>query len=157
MSFASSSRGTLCNFFSNSGSPGGANTAVNIPGFAYFGKTPFSVVNTIQDQSQVAGQLHLHARTAYVQDRRQHLRYIPVNILQGQLYGGGDSQYLRGIECYPDVSPALAGLPGFSPIQAYGLGIPQSFLLRALATRRRSTQSRRLARSCRIAGVRPAG
>ena len=27
-----------------------------------------------------------------------------------------------------DVSPALAGLPGFSPIQAYGLGIPQSFV-----------------------------
>ena len=29
--------------------------AVNIPGFAYFGKTPFSVVDRIEDQSAAAG------------------------------------------------------------------------------------------------------
>jgi hypothetical protein len=39
--------------FANSNSPGGAGAAVNIPGFAYFGKTPFSVVNRIEDQSQL--------------------------------------------------------------------------------------------------------
>ena len=44
---------------------------------------------------------------------------------QGQLYGGGN--YTFGSLNATDVSPALAGLPGFSPIQAYGLGVPQSF------------------------------
>jgi hypothetical protein len=111
--------------FANTNSAGGANTAVNIPGFAYFGKTPFSVVNTIQDQSQ------LQDNFTYTLERHTikmgvDLRYIPVNIVQGQLYGGGD--YTFAALNATDVSPALAGLPGFSPIQAYGLGIPQSFV-----------------------------
>ncbi len=50
---------------------------------------------------------------------------ILIDIKQGQLYGGGD--YTFAALNATDVSPALAGLPGFSPIQAYGLGVPQSF------------------------------
>jgi hypothetical protein len=111
--------------FSNSGSAGGANTAVNIPGFAYFGKTPFSVVNTIQDQSQLQDNF-TYTRGRHTFKTGVDLRYIPVNILQGQLYGGGD--YTFAALNATDVSPLLAGLPGFSPIQAYGLGIPQSFV-----------------------------
>ena len=110
--------------FSNSNSAGGANTAVNIPGFAYFGKTPFSVVNTIQDQSQLQDNF-TYTRANHTFKTGVDLRYIPVNIIQGQLYGGGD--YTFAALNATDVSPALAGLPGFSPIQAYGLGIPQSF------------------------------
>jgi outer membrane receptor protein involved in Fe transport len=110
--------------FANSSSAGGANTAVNIPGFAYFGKTPFSVVNRIEDQSQLQDNL-TYTRGAHTLKTGIDLRYIPINILQGQLYGGGD--YSFGSLNSTDVSSALAGLPGFSPIQAYGLGIPQSF------------------------------
>ncbi|MEO6983151.1 MAG: TonB-dependent receptor, partial [Edaphobacter sp.] len=54
------------------------------------------------------------------------LRYIPINLKQGQLYGGGD--YTFAALNATDISSQLAGLPGFSPIQAYGLGIPQSFV-----------------------------
>ncbi len=94
--------------FANTNSPGGANTAVNIPGFAYFGKTPFSVVNTIQDQSQ------LQDNFTYTLERHTikvgvDLRYIPVNIVQGQLYGGGD--YTFAALNATDVSPALAVSP----------------------------------------------
>ena len=53
------------------------------------------------------------------------LRYIVINLKQGQLYGGGD--YSFAALNATDVSSQLAGLPGFSPIQAYGLGLPQSF------------------------------
>ena len=53
------------------------------------------------------------------------LRYIPINLIQGQPYGGGD--YSFGSLNSTDISPSLVGLPGFSAIQAYGLGIPQSF------------------------------
>ncbi len=110
--------------FANSSSPGGANTAVNIPGFAYFGKTPFSVVNRIQDQNQLQDNF-TYTHGPHTFKTGIDLRYIPINILQGQLYGGGD--YSFGSLNSTDVSSALVGLPGFSPIQAYGLGIPQSF------------------------------
>ena len=111
--------------FANSSSAGGASTAVNIPGFAYFGKTPFSVVNRIEDQSQLQDNF-TYTRGPHTFKTGIDLRYIPINISQGQLYGGGD--YSFGSLNSSDVSPALAGLPGFSAIQAYGLGIPQSFV-----------------------------
>jgi outer membrane receptor protein involved in Fe transport len=110
--------------FANSNSPGGAGTAVNIPGFAYFGKTPFSVVNRIEDQSQLQDNF-TYTRGAHTFKTGIDLRYIPINIIQGQLYGGGD--YSFGALNGTDVSSSLVGLPGFSAIQAYGLGIPQSF------------------------------
>jgi outer membrane receptor protein involved in Fe transport len=111
--------------FANSNSPGGASTAVNIPGFAYFGKTPFSVVNRIEDQNQLQDEFTYTYR-AHTFKTGIDLRYIPINLLQGQLYGGGD--YSFGALNSTDVSSTLAGLPGFSAIQAYGLGIPQSFV-----------------------------
>jgi outer membrane receptor protein involved in Fe transport len=110
--------------FANSNSLGGANTAVNIPGFAYFGKTPFSVVNRIEDQNQLQDEF-TYTHGAHTFKTGIDLRYIPINLLQGQLYGGGD--YSFGALNSTDVSSTLVGLPGFSAIQAYGLGIPQSF------------------------------
>jgi outer membrane receptor protein involved in Fe transport len=111
--------------FANTNSPGGASTAVNIPGFAYFGKTPFSVVNRIEDQNQLQDNF-TYTHGTHTLKTGIDLRYIPINISQGQLYGGGD--YSFGALNSTDVSSALVGLPGFSPIQAYGLGIPQSFV-----------------------------
>src|SRR5271155_5830093 len=110
--------------FANSSSAGGGSTAVNIPGFAYFGKTPFSVVSRIEDQNQLQDNF-TYTRGRHTIKTGVDLRYIPVNIVQGQLYGGGD--YTFAALNSTDVSSTLVGLPGFSPIQAYGLGIPQSF------------------------------
>src|SRR5271170_2607579 len=110
--------------FANSNSPGGAGAAVNIPGFAYFGKTPFSVVNRIEDQNQLQDNF-TYTHGPHTTKVGIDLRYIPINILQGQLYGGGD--YTFAALDATDVSSSLVGLPGFSAIQAYGLGIPQSF------------------------------
>ncbi|WP_260702905.1 TonB-dependent receptor [Edaphobacter flagellatus] len=102
---------------------GGSGVAVNIPGFAYFGKTPFSVVDRIENQTQLADNF-TYTRWSHTFKVGADLRYIPINLKQGQLYGGGN--YTFGALNATDVSPQLAGLPGFSPIQAYGLGIPQS-------------------------------
>jgi hypothetical protein len=110
--------------FSPSKSPGGSGVAVNIPGFAYFGKTPFSVVDRIEDQTQLQDNLS-YTSGGHSAKVGADLRYIAINLTQGQLYGGGD--YTFAALNATDVSSALAGLPGFSPVQAYGLGIPQSF------------------------------
>ncbi len=111
--------------FSPTTSAGGSGVAVNIPGFAYFGKTPFSVVDRIEDQSQLQDNF-TWSRGRHTLKTGIDLRYIPINLKQGQLYGGGD--YTFAALASTDVSAQLAGLPGFSPIQAYGLGIPQSFV-----------------------------
>jgi hypothetical protein len=111
--------------FAPSTAPGGSGVAVNIPGFAYFGKTPFSVVDRIENQNQLQENF-TYTRGKHTFKTGVDLRYIPINFKQGQLYGGGD--YTFAALNATDISPALAGLPGFSPIQAYGLGIPQSFV-----------------------------
>ncbi|WP_263366787.1 TonB-dependent receptor [Edaphobacter bradus] len=110
--------------FAPTSSTGGSGVAVNIPGFAYFGKTPFSVVDRIENQSQFEDNF-TYTRGHHTFKTGIDLRYIPINLKQGQLYGGGDYTF-AGLGA-TDISPQLAGLPGFSPIQAYGLGIPQSF------------------------------
>ena len=110
--------------FANNPAAGGNGAAVNIPGFAYFGKTPFSVVDRIEDETQFQDNL-THVSGGHTAKVGIDLRYIPINLMQGQLYGGGDYAF-AGLNA-TDVSPALAGLPGFSPVQAYGLGLPQSF------------------------------
>ena len=110
--------------FEPSNAPGSNNTAVNIPGFAYFGKTPFSIVDRIEDQSQIQDNF-TYTRGGHAAKIGIDLRYVPINITTGQLYGGGD--YSFAALNATDVSSSLAGLPGFSAIQAYGLGIPQSF------------------------------
>jgi hypothetical protein len=110
--------------FANTDSPGGSSTAVNIPGYAYFGKTPFSVVDRIEDQNQLQDNF-TYTLGSHTLKMGIDLRYIPINLLQGQLYGGGDYTF-AGLNA-TDVSPLLEGLPGFSAVQAYGLGIPQSF------------------------------
>ena len=110
--------------FANNTAAGGNNTAVNIPGFAYFGKTPFSVVDRIEDQTQFQDNF-THITGGHTFKTGIDLRYIPINLTEGQLYGGGD--YSFAALNATDVSPQLAGLPGFSAVQAYGLGLPQSF------------------------------
>jgi hypothetical protein len=110
--------------FSNNPLDGGDGTAVNIPGYAYFGKTPFSVVARVEDQSQIQDNF-THTVGGHTLKTGIDLRYVPINLLQGQLYGGGD--YTFAALNATDVSSSLAGLPGFSAIQAYGLGLPQSF------------------------------
>jgi len=111
--------------FGNNTQDGGSNTAVNIPGFAYFGKTPFSVVDRVEDQTQLQD-IYSHIIRGHSTKFGVDLRYVAENFLQGQLYGGGD--YTFSSLNATDVSASLAGLPAFSPVQAYGLGIPQSFV-----------------------------
>ena len=67
---------------------------MNIPGFAYFGKTPFSVVNRIEDQNQLQDNFTYTHGDAHVQDRDRSALY-PDQLMQGQLYGGGDYSFGR--------------------------------------------------------------
>jgi len=116
-----SRRGLLYNF---SRAAGGGDVAVNIPGFAFFGREPFSFVNRVEQRHQLSDNfswVHRHHNVKFGAD----YNHLPVTadftVNFGGIYNFGE---LTGSQ----LSPAFAGFPNFSAVQAYGLGVPQVFI-----------------------------
>jgi hypothetical protein len=116
-----SRRGLLYNF---SRGAGGGDVAVNIPGFAFFGREPFSFVQRVEQRHQVADNF------SWIKGRHNikfgaDINHLPVTadftVNFGGIYNFGE---LTG----GSLSPAFNGFPNFSAVQAYGLGIPQVFI-----------------------------
>lgn len=121
--FAYSRRGLLYNFSSG---PGGGNVAVNIPGFAFFGREPFSFVNRTEQRYQVADSL------SWVKGNHNLKFGVDGNFLPVQAdftVNFGGIYNFGGVDLpgFP-VIPGIPNFPGMSPIQAYGLGLPQNFI-----------------------------
>ncbi|MGH9499268.1 MAG: carboxypeptidase regulatory-like domain-containing protein [Terriglobales bacterium] len=109
-------RGLLYNF---SDAPGGSNVAVNIPGFAFFGREPYSYIQRVEQRYQFTDNFSWaigRHNTKFGVD----FNYIPITATFTVNYGG---EYYFG-----SVAPPGAGLPSLSPVQAYGAGIPQYFV-----------------------------
>jgi Carboxypeptidase regulatory-like domain/TonB dependent receptor len=116
-----SRRGLLYNF---SRGPGGSDVAVNIPGFAFFGREPFSFVNRVEQRHQLGDNFSWvkgHHNVKFGGD----YNHLPVTadftVNFGGIYNFGE---LTGGQ----VSPAFSSFPNFSAVQAYGLGLPQVFI-----------------------------
>ena len=105
--------------FDNQNTAAGSAVAVNIPGYAYFGKTPFANLRRIEDQSQFQDNFTYTLGTHTLKFGID-VRYVDLNFVQAQTYEGGDYSF-------GSISIAT-GLPGLSALQAYGLGEPQSFV-----------------------------
>jgi carboxypeptidase family protein/TonB-dependent receptor-like protein len=109
--------------FDPSAGPGGQNVAVNIPGFAFFGREPFSFVHRTEDRYQWADNftwVHGNHTMKFGVD----INHLPLSadftVNFGGLYNfGGLSASSLG---------APSTFPAISPIQAYGAGIPQVFV-----------------------------
>jgi hypothetical protein len=118
-------RGLLYNF---SPDPTGGNVAVNIPGFAFLGREPFSYVNRTEQRYQFTDNfswLRGHHSLKFGAD----VNHIPLQADFTVNFGG--------VYNFGELSPSSFGLPltfngqtvpAFSPVQAYGLGIPQVFI-----------------------------
>jgi hypothetical protein len=106
-------------YFYNTKISGGADPAVNIPGFAYFGREPYSYIQRVEKRYQFADNFSLSIGrhdTKFGGD----FNYLPLKATFTVNYGGVydfGSQNLFG-------SP----FPIFSPVQAYGLGMPGDFI-----------------------------
>jgi hypothetical protein len=116
-----SRRSLLYNF---SRAAGGGDVAVNIPGFAFFGREPFSFVNRIEQRHELSDNfswVHGHHNVKFGAD----YNHLPVTadftVNFGGIYNFGE---LTGGQ----VSPAFSGFPSFSAVQAYGMGLPQVFI-----------------------------
>jgi Carboxypeptidase regulatory-like domain/TonB dependent receptor len=123
-------------YFFNTAIPGGADPAVNIPGFAYFGREPYSYIQRVEKRYQFTDNFSLtlgHHDTKFGGD----FNYLPLKATFTVNYGGVyDFGSLSAANALPASSfGALVGalgpsfpIPGLSAVQAYGFGVPGDFI-----------------------------
>ena len=108
--------------------PGGDQIGVNIPGVAYFGREPYSTVDRIERRNEftdtIAKTWGNHTFKFGADVNLIQLRSAKAQIFE--LDFGGDVNF-GGIAA-TSFSPAFAGLPGATGLQAYGLGIPTTYI-----------------------------
>jgi hypothetical protein len=125
--------------------PGGSDIAVNIPGFAYFGREPYSTVDRIERRFQFTDNVTL-VRGNHTFKIGGDVNVIQLRSKKAQIFEldfggvanfGGFSASTFGL---PDcINPATGphngscaageiGLPGTTGLQSYGLGIPTSYI-----------------------------
>ncbi len=120
-------------YFYNTQIPGGSDPAVNIPGYAYFGREPYSYIRRVEQRYQFkdnfAWSIGRHD-TKFGGD----FNYLPLSATFTVNYGG-----VYDIANIPASEVALFGFtnpdpmdlpdfPGLSPVQAYGAGLPSDFI-----------------------------
>src|SRR5215471_905210 len=116
----------LSYFYSNA--PGGSNVAVDIPGFAFTGREPYSYIQRSEQRYQFSDSL-AWAIGKHSTKLGVDFNYIKLGatftVNYGGVYGFG------GLDPTQLNFPAAVGpfaVPGFSPVQAYGLGIPSTLV-----------------------------
>jgi hypothetical protein len=113
-------------YFYNTQIPAGSDPAVNIPGYAYFGREPYSYIQRVEQRYQFTDNF---SWTIGRHDTKfgVDFNYIPTTATFTVNYGG--------VYDFSSVSAADLGLvvpgltiPGLSAVQAYGAGIPGDFI-----------------------------
>lgn len=116
----------LAYFYSSS--PGGSDPAVNIPGFAFFGREPYSFIQRVEQRYQFTDsfswKIGRHA-TKFGVD----FNYLPTNATFTVNYGGVYDFGAFGAANLGFMSPpTVKPFPDLSPVQAYGAGLPGDFI-----------------------------
>lgn len=111
-------------YFYNDG-PGGSNAAINIPGFAFFGREPYSFIQRTEERYQFVDNFSISKGRHDIKFGGDY-NYIPISATFTVNYGAVIN--FGGLDATQLGFPAGFGIPGFSPVQAYGLGIPSSYI-----------------------------
>jgi hypothetical protein len=108
-------------YFYNTQTPLGADPAVNIPGYAYIGREPYSYIQRVEQRYQFTDNFSWtigQHNTKFGVD----FNYLPLTATFTVNYGG---VYDFGSVSAANLGlPAGLGIPGLSPVQAYGAGLP---------------------------------
>ena len=103
----------------NTAIPAGADPAVNIPGFGYFGREPYSYVQRVEQRYQFTDNfswtIGAH-NTKFGVD----VNYLPLTATFTVNYGGVYN--IGSFAAFPSPFPVL------NPVQAYGAGLPGNFI-----------------------------
>src|SRR6266478_2664233 len=113
--------------------PGGDQIAVNIPGFAYFGREPYSPVNRIERRFEFTDNF------SFVRGKHNFKVGADANVIQlrsskkqiFELDFGGDVNFggfAASTFGFPNSIPGVTALPGTTAMQSYGLGIPTTYI-----------------------------
>ncbi|HZE26145.1 MAG TPA: TonB-dependent receptor [Terriglobales bacterium] len=113
----------LAYFYSNA--PGGSTIAVNIPGFAFFGREPYSYIQRVEQRYQFTDNFSI-SKGRHDMKFGVDFNYIPIDATFTVNYGGVYN--FGGLDATQLGFPSGLSLPGFSPVQAYGLGIPSTLV-----------------------------
>src|SRR5713226_9346783 len=115
--------------------PGGSGPGINIAGFAFFGREPFSTVDRIErrwqwtDQASLVRGSHTFKTGAdldIVQVRSKKSQIFELNFGSVINFGGLSAKQVSG-GAFPN-SVAGINLPGTTGVQSYGLGLPTTFI-----------------------------
>jgi hypothetical protein len=114
-------------YFYNTAIPGGSDPAVNIPGFAYFGREPYSYIQRVEQRYQFVDNF---SWTLGRHDTKfgVDFDYIPTTATFTVNYGG-----VYDFGSFSATSLGFPSGPNFSfptllPVQAYGAGLPSDFI-----------------------------
>ena len=107
------------NYYYNTKIPAGSDPAVNIPGYGYFGREPYSYIARVETRYQFTDNFSWSIgrhNTKFGAD----FNYLPLTATFTVNYGG--------VYDFGSQSLFPTGFPSFSPVQAYGLGMPGDFI-----------------------------
>src|SRR5713101_4392421 len=110
-------------YFFNTDTPGGSDPAVNIPGFAYFGREPYSYIQRTEKRYQFTDNF---SWTIGRHDTKfgADFNYLPIDATFTVNYGG---VYDFGAFSATNLGFPSA-FPGLSAVQAYGAGLPAVYV-----------------------------
>jgi hypothetical protein len=115
-------------YFYNTQIPGGSDPAVNIPGFAYFGREPYSYIQRTEQRYQFTDNFSWtigRHNTKFGVD----INYLPIKAIFTVNYGGVYDFASFSSSDLGFTSPIPnAPFPNLSPVQAYGAGLPGDFI-----------------------------
>jgi hypothetical protein len=122
-------------YYYNTSIPSGGDVAEDIPGYAYFGREPYSFIQRTEQRYQFTDNF---SRTVGRHNTKfgADFNYIPINatftVNYGGLYNFGttDSADFFPNLCSANALPAALcpTFPSFTPIQSYGLGFPNELV-----------------------------
>src|SRR5271157_3094497 len=126
--------------FGYSDLPGGSDIGVNIPGYAYFGREPYSTVDRIERRFEFTDNTTL-TRGRHTFKIGEDINIIQIRSKKQQIFQldfGGDDNFgglpadTFGLpDCLGGTGAACTGgvaVPGLTALQAYGLGIPTTYI-----------------------------
>jgi hypothetical protein len=116
-------------YFYNTAIPGGADPAVNIPGFAYFGREPYSYIQRTEQRYQFTDNFSWskgHHEMKFGGD----FNYLPLTAIFTVNYGGvyDFGSFSATTLGFPTVPSQNFSFPILSPVQSYGAGLPGDFI-----------------------------
>jgi len=115
-------------YFYNTQIPGGSDPAVNIPGYAYFGREPYSYIQRVEQRYQFTDNFSWTVGRHNMKFGAD-FNYLPLTATFTVNYGGVYDFGPFSASNLGFTNPTgLPVFPGLSPVQAYGAGLPGDFV-----------------------------